>query len=71
MQVVSLFNLTDVLSHSLNTMSETIFSSSLIFQEFAKLKYTLNLKMSKSQNLTDAKISQPKVSYDICSAFQN
>ena len=31
-------------------MSETIFSNSLIFQEFAKLKYKLNLKISKSQN---------------------
>ena len=61
MQVVTLLNLTQVLSHSLNTMSETIFSNSLIFQEFAKLKYTLNLKISKSQNLTNAKISQPKV----------
>ena len=63
MQVVILFNLTHVLSHSLNTMSETIFSNSLIFQEFAKLKYTLNLKISKSQNLTNAKISWPKVIY--------
>ena len=62
MQVVTLFNLTHVLSHSLNTMSETIFPNSLIFQEFAKLKYTLNLKISKSQNLTNAKISRPKVS---------
>ena len=61
MQVVTLYNLTDVLSHSLNTMSETIFSNSPIFQEFAKLKYTLNLKTSKSQNLTNAKISRPKV----------
>ena len=61
MQVVTLFNLTHVLSHSLNTMSETIFSKSLISQEFAKLKYTLNLKVSKSQNLTDAKINRPKV----------
>ena len=61
MQVVTLFNLTHVLSHSLNTMSETIFSNSLIFQEFAKLKYMLKLKMSKWQNLTDAKISRPKV----------
>ena len=43
MQVVTLFNLMHVLSHSLNAMSETIF-----FQEFAKLKYTLNLKISKS-----------------------
>ena len=42
-------------------MSETIFPNSLIFQEFAKLKYTLNLKISKSQNLTNAKISRPKV----------
>ena len=42
-------------------MSETIFSNSLIFQEFAKLKYTLNLTISKSQNLTNAKISRPKV----------
>ena len=40
-------------------MSETIFSNSLIFQEFAKLKYTLDLKISKSQNLTNAKISRP------------
>ena len=61
MQAVTLFNLTHVLSHSLNTLSETIFSNSLIFQEFAKLKYTLNLKISKSQNLTNAKISRPKV----------
>ena len=61
MQVVTLFNLTHVLSHSLNTMSETIFSNSLIFQKFAKLKYTLNLKTSKSQNLANAKISRPKV----------
>ena len=61
MQVVTLFNLTHVLSHSLNTMSETIFSNSLIFQEFAELKYTLNLKISKSQNLTNAKISRPEV----------
>ena len=61
MQVVTLFNLTHVLSHSLNTMSETIFSNSLVFQELAKLKYTLNLKISKSQNLTNAKISRPKV----------
>ena len=61
MQVVTPFNLTHVLSHSLNTMSETIFSNSLIFQEFAKLKYTLNLKTSKSQNLTNPKISRPKV----------
>ena len=61
MQVVTLFNLTHVLSHSLNTMSENIFPNSLIFQEFAKLKYTLNLKISKSQNLTEAKISRPKV----------
>ena len=44
-----------------NTMSETIFSNSLIFQEFVKLEYMLNLKISKSQNLTDAKISRPKV----------
>ena len=57
---MTLFNLTHVLSHSPNTMSETIFSNSLIFQEFATLKYTLNLKISKSQNLTNAKISQPK-----------
>ena len=61
MQVVTLFNLMHVLSYSLNTMSETIFSNSLIFQEFAKLKYTLNLKISKLQNLTNAKISRPKV----------
>ena len=61
MQVVTLFNLRHVLSHSLNTMSETIFSNSLIFQEFAKLKYTVNLKISKSQNLTNAKISRPNV----------
>ena len=61
MQVVTLFDLTHVLSHSLNTLSETIFSDSLIFQEFAKLKYTLNLKISESQNLTNAKISRPKV----------
>ena len=61
MQVVTLFNLMHVLSHSLNTMSETNFSNSLIFQEFAKLKYTLNLKISKSQNLAHAKISRPKV----------
>ena len=61
MQVVTLFNLTHVLSHLLNTMSETIFSNSLIFQEFTKLKYTLNLKISKSQNLTNAKISRSKV----------
>ena len=45
----------------LNTMSETIISNLQIFQEFAKLKYTSNLKISKSQNLTNAKISQPKV----------
>ena len=63
MQVVTLFNLTHLLLHSLNTMSETIFSNSLIFQEFAKLKYTLNLKISKSQNLTNAKISRPKVGF--------
>ena len=61
MQVVTLFNLMHVLSHSLNTMSENIFSNSLIFQEFAKLKYTLNPKISKFQNLTNAKISRPKV----------
>ena len=61
MQVVPLFNLTHVLSHSLNTMSETIFSNSLIFQEFAKLKYTLNQKIAKSQNLTITKISRPEV----------
>ena len=61
MQVVTLFNLTHVLLHSLNTMSETIISNSQIFQEFAKLKYMLNLKISKSQNLTNAKISWPKV----------
>ena len=65
MQVVTLFNLTHVLSHSLNTMSETIFSNSLIFQEFAKLKCTLNLTISKSQNLTNPKISRPKVSLRI------
>ena len=65
MQVVTLFNLTHLLMHSLNTMSETIFSNSLIFQEFAKLKYTLNLKISESQNLTNAKISLPKV-HEIC-----
>ena len=64
MQVVTLFNLTHVLSHSLNTMSETIFSNSLIFRKFAKLKYTLNLKISKSENLTNAKISRPKVMYE-------
>ena len=58
MQVVTLFNLMHVLSHSLNTMSD---SNLLISQEFAKLKYTLNLKISKSQNLTNAKICQPKV----------
>ena len=62
MQVVTLFNLTHVLSYSLNTMSETIFYGSLIFQEFAKLKYAQNLKISKSQNLINAKISRPKVS---------
>ena len=61
MQVVTHFNLTHVLSHSLKTISEPMFSSSLIFQEFAKLIYTLNLKISKSQNLTSAKISLPKV----------
>ena len=42
-------------------MSETIFPNSLIIQEFAKLEYTPNLKISKSQNLTNAKISRPKV----------
>ena len=42
-------------------MSETIFSNSLIFQEFAKLKYTLSLKISKLQDLNNAKISRPKV----------
>ena len=62
MQVVTLLNLTHVLSPSLNTVSETIFFNSLIFQEFAKLKYTLNLKISKSQNLTNAEISRCKVS---------
>ena len=61
MQVATLFNLTHVLSHSLNTMSETIFSNLLIFQEFVELKYKLNLKISKSQNLTNAKISRPKL----------
>ena len=64
MQVVTLFNLTHVLLHLLNTMSETILSNSLIFQEFAKLKYMPNLKISKSQNLTYTKISRPKV-YDL------
>ena len=49
--------------NSLNTMSETIFSNSLISQEFAKLKYTLNLKISKSHNLANAKISRPKVKH--------
>ena len=58
---MTLFNLMHVLSHSLNTMSETIFFNLLIFQEFAKLKYTLNLKISKLQNFTNAKISRPKV----------
>ena len=66
MQVVTLFNLTYVLLHSLNTMSETIFSNSLIFQEFSKLKYTLNLKISKSQKLTNAKISRPNVCNHFC-----
>ena len=42
-------------------MSETIFSNSLIFQESAQLKYTLKLKISESQNLTNAKISRPVV----------
>ena len=72
MQVVTLLNLTHVLSHLLNTMSKTIFSNPLIFQEFAKLKYTLNLKISKSQNLTNAKFSRLKVfgvSEDIFLAF--
>ena len=71
MQVVTLLNLTHVLSHSRNIMSETIFSDSLIFQEFAKLKYTLNLKISKSQNLTNAKISRPKVRHFIRNSFDN
>ena len=56
MQVVTLVNLTHVLSHLLNTMLETIFFNSLIFQEFAKLKYTLTLKISKSQKLISAKL---------------
>ena len=53
MQVVTVFNLTHVLSHS----------NSIFFQEFAKLKYMLNLKISKSQDLTNAKISRPEVDY--------
>ena len=69
MQVVTLFNLTHVLSHSLNTMSEAIFSNSLIFQEIAKLKYTLNLKISKSQNLTNAKINRARVYYIVSHEF--
>ena len=60
MQVVTIFNLMHVLPHSLNTMSEIIFSNSLTFQESAQLKHTLNLKRSKSQNLINAEISRPK-----------
>ena len=61
MQVVILFNLRHVLSNSLNTMSEIIVSNSLIFQEFAGIKIHAKPEISKSPNLTNAKISRPKV----------
>ena len=58
MQIVTLFNLT----HACAIAFAKYNVRNHFFQEFAKLKYTPNLKISKSPNLTNAKISRPKVS---------